>query len=1011
MNPHPASAKPTLALLVALSLLLAPPVAEAAPAAPTLNPAAASQAHWELAERHAVGDGVQLDEAEATRHYRRAAELGDVRAQRTLGLRQLRGIGSPAAPEEAFTWFRLAANQGDIVSQRELGNLLARGEGSLQAEAVTWWRRAAERKDAEAAYRLGLALHQGTGTAVSVPEAIRFLRVAAHHRHEQAMQQLDYMLLDLLRHRPEFLAESQQGAEGGELENLHIIGLAYTVGAGMPHDPDQGLRLLEKAGRGGHMRAAASLAAHFERAGNETMSHAWIRRAAELGHPSLLMRLVHGHLRGERGLTKDPAQAYRWARLGAERGQASAQLMLGLMLKYGVGAPIQTRQALEMLRNAALAGDHAAVEQLKTFRTEARGALTVTDPPMALQKQLERAQAGDAQAMLQLGDMWARGISTIADPREALRWYRRAAESGLAEAQLRLALRLPAAAPHHDERVVWLEKAATQGLAAAMAHLAGIYSQRGQATEAVRWYQRAAEAGDLVAALAVARAYRHGHGTPQNRVEAYQWALRAAKGGVEAAEFELAELLALERAIPAETGAVVEAYQRAAEAGIPGAQLALGRLYDQGSAVPRDAEKAAALYRQAHENGLIEGALALGTVLESGAIGFQDASAAMAVFEEASRRDYADDAEFFAHELHERMGWKLAYGLGVPTNSAAALESFEAADTPASLFHAARLLEQGRLPGDIDDALELYRRAAERLLEAATKELTTLSDEDWDEAPASALDAVRLLRSAADAGHGEAAFALAWLHDQQGGPSPSLVGTSDWLKQAAVRGVPVAMAELGRQADREEGPADRAGEAMRWYRQAAAHHLYPAPRPTDTPGETPYRIALARIADHADLRDLGWLYPLSWKGIDIGGVADAAEARALLRRLGHTPASLAKRDPRFARALGAIPPDSEAAENQLIARLFMRKAEFADDRNEIIRWLSIAAHLRSPFAMLDLARELERHNQLLEAHVWYNIVGAYRYPAGSRGRDRVARQLSAEERSEAEARALSLWRP
>ena len=59
-----------------------------------------------------TGTGPTLDDAEATRWYRLAADQGDAPAQYNLGVRYDNGKGVPQDLAEAALWFGLAAEQG-----------------------------------------------------------------------------------------------------------------------------------------------------------------------------------------------------------------------------------------------------------------------------------------------------------------------------------------------------------------------------------------------------------------------------------------------------------------------------------------------------------------------------------------------------------------------------------------------------------------------------------------------------------------------------------------------------------------------------------------------------------------------------------------------------------------------------------------------------------------------------------------------------------------------------------
>ena len=73
--------------------------------------------------------GIPDNDAEAVKWYRKAAEQGLARAQRTLGIMLNEGLGTPENDLEAAKWFHKAAEQGDVHAQLNLGFMYAEGEG------------------------------------------------------------------------------------------------------------------------------------------------------------------------------------------------------------------------------------------------------------------------------------------------------------------------------------------------------------------------------------------------------------------------------------------------------------------------------------------------------------------------------------------------------------------------------------------------------------------------------------------------------------------------------------------------------------------------------------------------------------------------------------------------------------------------------------------------------------------------------------------------------------------
>jgi TPR repeat protein len=103
-----------------------------------------ASAQFDLAARHASGDGVPQDWATAFSLFERAARQGLATAQHNLGVLLERGHGAVPDPERAISWYGEAARQGYAPSQYNLAlALLRRGNPADMDAAVDWLVRAA----------------------------------------------------------------------------------------------------------------------------------------------------------------------------------------------------------------------------------------------------------------------------------------------------------------------------------------------------------------------------------------------------------------------------------------------------------------------------------------------------------------------------------------------------------------------------------------------------------------------------------------------------------------------------------------------------------------------------------------------------------------------------------------------------------------------------------------------------------------------------------------------------
>ena len=172
------------------------------------------------------------------------------------------------------------------------------------------------------------------------------------------------------------------------------------------------------------------------------------------------------------------------------------------------------------------------------------------------------AEAGDAEAQLNLGGMYAKGKGIPEDFAKALGWYQKSAEQGYVLAQTVLGY-------------IYLNG---EGVAK-------------DAAKGMEWYQKAAAQGDANAQSTLGNMYSLGTGVPKDIVKAAEWWQKAAVQGDAAAQYNLGGMYYRGEGVPKEAAKAAEWWQKAAVQGDADAQFNLGLMYDKGEGVPRDAVK------------------------------------------------------------------------------------------------------------------------------------------------------------------------------------------------------------------------------------------------------------------------------------------------------------------------------------------------------------------------------------------------------------------------------------
>ncbi|MDR3422861.1 MAG: hypothetical protein P4L80_16725 [Xanthobacteraceae bacterium] len=271
----------------------------------------------------------------------------------------------------------------------------------------------------------------------------------------------------------------------------------------------------------------------------------------------------------------------------AERGDANAQIMLGLIYESGTGVPVDAGEAMKWLSLAAAQGRPDAQSLLGFLYETGRG--TTRDYAAAVKLYRLAAAQGDPDGQVNLGRMFASGNGVQRDYVEAAKWFRAAAESGNIQAHTLLG-----------------------GL------YAGGFGVKRDYAEALEWYRAAAEAGDTNAQTGIGFMYEKGHGVPIDYVQAASFYTIAANQGNAVAQLNLATLYEHGLGVQQSDTMAAKLYNLSAAQDDAKAQTNLCRMYTEGRGVALDYVEAIRLCRLAAAKGEVVAESNLGAMYANG---------------------------------------------------------------------------------------------------------------------------------------------------------------------------------------------------------------------------------------------------------------------------------------------------------------------------------------------------------------------------------------------------------
>ncbi|MUG03950.1 hypothetical protein GM556_00080 [Bombella sp. ESL0378] len=502
----------------------------------------------------------------------RLAGSGVPEAAYKVGQCYLAGQGTPPSLEEGARWTYRAAAAGLVEACFTLATLCAMGlpsdfdpttpaaverglydpaqEGEEEGyapnftQARFWAERGAEAGHVESQALLGHIFNHG-------PEDVRDNEAARHWYGQavrggslQAALGLGLILLDEAvddAQRAYAMALVQRAADGG-------VGIANAA-----------MGWLYEHGVGGQKRDAEKAAAYYKQAAeleipsaqaryglmllkgvgvtpNPVQAETWLRRAAYGGDPEAAALLGDLYIRGEDFLHR-PMEAARWYELAAEQNHTSAARVLAVLYLTGTGVVRDEAKAAHWFNFAAMRGDKHADADFGNLVLA--GVVRPDEERADLHKRLrQQAEGGDLLGAFNLGVCLAQGIGATADERHAFHWFGLARE-GVVNAQYwygRMLFEGRGVTKNQRYGLMWMEKAARQGMPEACASVAQIFVT-GQVNgikdhaRALELYHQAAEGGLVEAYFSLGAMYGGGHNVPADLPRARYYFEEAAQRG------------------------------------------------------------------------------------------------------------------------------------------------------------------------------------------------------------------------------------------------------------------------------------------------------------------------------------------------------------------------------------------------------------------------------------------------------------------------------------------------
>ena len=325
----------------------------------------------------------------------------------------------------------------------------------------------------------------------------------------------------------------------------------------------------------------------------------YLEKAADAGSVEALLLLGMVYSSGNYGVTPDPAKTMAAYERAIEANSVDATVALGRLLLTTDFTPEGQARAIELLNKGASEGRADAINELGAIYARGRG--VPADAGRAMRYYAMGILAGDRPSLVAAGDLLRFGATDLpADPMLARELFERAGVIGDLGARRRLAemhLRGEGTAADPLKSVELFTELAENGDISSFITLGDLFA-RGEfvpadGAKAVGYYERAAAAGNAAGILRLAEIYFNGapgiEADPDKGIQHYQ---RAIEMGSTAAMRALANIHLAGDFVPANAQRGIDLLTAAAARGDGSAAETLAVLYTNNDPFPADIEVA-----------------------------------------------------------------------------------------------------------------------------------------------------------------------------------------------------------------------------------------------------------------------------------------------------------------------------------------------------------------------------------------------------------------------------------
>lgn len=514
--------------------------------------------------------------------FSQAAALKSAEAQHYLATCYLNGQGVAFSLQEALLWFESAAQANWIEAQYMLALLHMRGVPEIQTvtgqdlfeqkgealsdlksdyeTAIVWAKKVAEHGSADGQALYAYLLSEKAKSDEQLQEVFAWYDKAIAQKSPQGYMGKGLLLLKLSKSQDDYAKAAELlevAAKSGLGTAIYSLAMMYETGEGVEVNHQRAAELYKEAAEMGIRQAQALYGVALKKGygieRNLVEAETWLRRAAIRGDIEAAVVLADMLASGSEEVPPNYIEAVKWYQYAVEKKKhIGAACSLGYLYLKGLGLSQSTKKAIELFEFSAQKGYLPALSVLTDLAINHPDMLSVDEVIDHILR--PQAEQGNVKVMLHLAMALVKSHSLKADPQkeiEARKWLKICSPENIAAQYWygRMLLQGVGGEEDHKEAFHWIKSSAEKGFIKSQLLWASLLLEgrvekgKIQADEALKFFHKAAERGDVSGMFSLGAIYGGGNHIEPNRSEAQKWFTKAAELGHPKAQLMLGRYL------------------------------------------------------------------------------------------------------------------------------------------------------------------------------------------------------------------------------------------------------------------------------------------------------------------------------------------------------------------------------------------------------------------------------------------------------------------------------------